>query len=795
MLSLRRLLLLLPLLLALPALAQEAAAPEAATPPPTAAQTLDRLDNQIDALQVELQKNPDSAALAELRNTALGLQDQAGQLAGTLKPQVDSLNTRLAVLGPAPAKGAPPEAPEVSAQRRQLDKDKAALDAQLKQAQLLGEESMQLAAQAAGMRRDQFQAQLASRTPSPLGRVFWSDLVHQLPDDLVRLKRLGERVADDWHGAWQPPNRTPLALCLLGAALLLAFGRRLLEYGLMLLARRLLPEGRLRRSALAVGISLVSVLVIGLAAELAYLGLDWNDALDAESDAFTRALVWLIAAAAYLGGVGRALLSARRASWRLPALSDAAAKRLAPFPWLLAGASLLFLLIEQINGAIGASLPATVASRGLTALVVGGLVGAALLRLGHARRALIASGERPARRPLWVGLLAVGAALGVALSWLGVAAGFIAFAYFIATQMLWVGLVVATLYLWMHLVQDLIETLLSPEGPNGQRVQSAFDLPPQRLEQAATVLSGVGRVVLFLLAVVVVLAPFGTGPRDLLDRVGRSLSGGTFGQLPIVPGDIFNALLVLVFGLLAVRMLKNWLGDQLLAKTGLELGIRSSIVSLIGYVCLVVVITLALAELKISLQSLTWIASALSVGIGFGLQAIVSNFISGLILLAERPVKVGDWVSISGAEGDIRRINVRATEIQLSDRSTVIVPNSQLITQNVRNVTMAHAQGRVQFRLPMPLDTDATQARQIMLGVLQAHPSVLDTPAASVLLETIDASAMSFLCTGYVKSPREVSAVKSDLLFAMLEKLREAKLPLSRPQDMVLHRPAPPAPA
>ncbi|MFP3449237.1 mechanosensitive ion channel family protein, partial [Pseudomonas sp. SIMBA_067] len=87
-------------------------------------------------------------------------------------------------------------------------------------------------------------------------------------------------------------------------------------------------------------------------------------------------------------------------------------------------------------------------------------------------------------------------------------------------------------------------------------------------------------------------------------------------------------------------------------------------------------------------NKLAWIVSALSVGIGFGLQEIVKNFISGLILLTERPVKVGDLVSISGIEGDIRRINVRATEIQLGDKSTVIVPNSQFISQNVRNATM-----------------------------------------------------------------------------------------------------------
>jgi small-conductance mechanosensitive channel len=124
----------------------------------------------------------------------------------------------------------------------------------------------------------------------------------------------------------------------------------------------------------------------------------------------------------------------------------------------------------------------------------------------------------------------------------------------------------------------------------------------------------------------------------------------------------------------------------------------------IGYVLLTL---LTLSMLGIRWDRLAWIVSALSVGIGFGLQEIVKNFVSGLILLTERPVKVGDLVSIPGVEGDIQRINVRATEIQLADRSIVIVPNSQLISQNLRNVTMGNSTlGVATLALTFPLNTD-----------------------------------------------------------------------------------------
>ncbi|MGN2243162.1 DUF3772 domain-containing protein [Frateuria sp. GZRR33] len=784
---LRRLLLCL-LMAALPALhAQDA---PAGTNPPTVspAQALDDLRDQLDSIKSTLKGKPDDRTLADLRTTALSVQDQAEQLAATLAPQMDSLDARLAVLGPAPAKGAPPEAAEVASQRRQLDKAKSNLDAQVKQAQLLGEEGMQLAAQVSGLRRDQFQAQLASRTATPLGSAFWTEPARSLPDDLARLKRLRAQIAEAWHDAWQAPNRLPLVLCLGAALLLLLAGRFLLERLLVFLATRVMPDSHLRRSATAFGIAVGAAVVFGLAAQLVRLGLNWNDTLDPDLDELALSLVRRVSFAAFVAGLGRALLAVRHPSWRLPTLSNAAAHRLRLFPGLLATATLLLSVVERINSAIGASLAATVATRGVIALVVSGLVGLALLRLGQARRALLASGSAPAQRPLWVGLLAGAAALAVVLSWIAVALGYIALAFFLATQMLWIGVLIGALYLLLHLVHDLIATLLAPNARSGQRLQAAFGLPPRTLEQAATVLSGISRVLILLLAIGALLAPFGTDPQDLAARMGQRFGNLTLGELTIDPSTVFEALAVFVLGLVAVRVLKRWLGDQLLPKTTLEPGMQSSVVTLLGYVGGVLVFALALAALNVSLQSIAWIASALSVGIGFGLQAIVQNFISGLILLAERPVKVGDWVSLAEVEGDIRRINVRATEIQMWDRSTVIVPNSQLITQNVRNVTLANAQGRVQIKLPMPLDTDARRVRQIILDAFLGHPTILGTPEPNVQLEHVDTLGIHFVATGYVPSPREVGGVRSDLLLAILERLRIERLPLIRPQDMRIHR-------
>ncbi|RAO78397.1 DUF3772 domain-containing protein [Dyella jiangningensis] len=771
-----------------PAIAQSNNNQATAQIPQATLATPDQLGAQLDQIKQAITdkgKLTDSL-LTDARSKAATVQQQAEQLAASLVPQVDAMKAKLDVLGPAPVKGAPPEAPEVAAQRKQLTKDKTDLDGQLTQAKSLSLESQQLITQIAGLRRDLFQAQVFQRTASPLAKPFWSRLAQNLPDDRASLGLLGASMQGALAQAWQPANRVPFILCLLAAIALLVVGRRLLEHKVLDLASKYLPSGHLRRSALALIITLITMLTYGIAAWLIYLAVNWNGVFDEELDDLTKPLVRLTFIAASMAGIGRAMLSVRRPSWRLPPISDDLARRLSLFPALLALSMLLLGIVEQITGDIGASLGTAMAANALAATVIGLLLASALVRMGKARRALIASGGTPAKRPLWVGLLVAAAFITTVIVLAGVLTGYIALAFFMARQAMRAGFLIALLYLLMHLVNDLCESLLSPDSRSGQRMQDTFGIAPARLEQAATVISGVARAFLLLLAVPLVLAPYGAGTNELIDRGSQLFAGRSLGTLTINPTSIFNAMLVLLVGGVIVRLIKRWLGTQLLPKTTLDVGMQSSIVTLLGYVGGVLVFVLVLGALKVDVQSIAWVASALSVGIGFGLQAIVQNFISGLILLAERPVKVGDWVSIAGVEGDIRRINVRATEIQQGDRSTVIVPNSQLITQNVRNVTMANAQGRVQIRLPMPLSTDPAKVRQIIFDILRNHPSTLDTPSPNVQLDSIDAGSLLFVCTAYVNNPRDAGNTKSDLLFEIIDRLRQSNMPLTTPQDMVV---------
>jgi potassium efflux system protein len=745
--------------------------------------TLAAARTQIASIRTALKGDVEATQLDDFRTSALEAQANAKKVATALQPVADAAKARLSQLGPAPASGAPAESADLAKQRKDSDKALNDVTAKIKQANLTALDGQQLATTLAEMRRDRFQASLARRTSSPLSVAFWTDPNHSFPSDRARLKQLASDTVDDLRLALQPGNRVPFFIFVALGLALIVIRRWQVEKIVLRLTTNRVPAGRLRRSAMAVAITVVTTLTIGFSAELFYVAANWNDTLSDDVAELGQAMVRLVFFGAFVAGLGRALLSPGRPSWRLPAISDTAAERLRQLPLILSIAAVCLAFVAKVNSTVAASLSSTVVTSCLTALLISGLIGMCLVRLGRAHHGRTEDAEHA--RPLWMSLLITAAAITVVVIWLAVLLGYIAFASFAARQMLWTGIVIATLYLMMHFVDDLFETTLSAKSPMSQRAQAAFGMDPRTLDQLGALLSGVSRVMLFLFAIVIVFSRYGAGPSELLALTSK-LDNLKLGTLTISPDKIGLATIVVLLGLVAVRILKSWLSDQLLPRTSLDDGMSSSLVTLFGYTGGIVVFAFALAALGLSVQNITWVASALSVGIGFGLQAIVQNFISGLIMLAERPVKVGDWVVLDGTEGDIRRINVRATEIQMGDRSTVIVPNSEFITKKVRNMTLSNPQGRVLIKLPMPLNTDTVKTRDLILEAFGAHPAMQSTPAPSVQLESVDANGVMFAASGYVASPRDAYGVRSDLLFDILGRLRAADIALVSPQDLVL---------
>jgi len=746
--------------------------------------SVDELRKQLDATPARLGELDDGRKLLASIN-AIG--QAAERVVARRGAELAELDKRLDGLGPAPEKGSPADAPDVVQQRALLAQQRSAIDSELKLARLVAVDAEQRSTELIRQRRAQFRAALTTRTDSPLSLSFWRNLRNAAPRDWARLQALGADLGATVKATLQSPRRNAFFGYLALALLLAVGGPWLAERILVRALPPRLPAARLRRTLLASAAIVTHVFIIGTALQLAWkamaLGGVFSDDLRALQQASLRATIY----ASFVVALGHTLLSRRRSSWRLLPIPDELARRLSPFPWWIASLSALGALVADLNAIMGASLSAEVLVHAVFALLLSFTVGAAL---GHMRttpqQADAGDDATSARqdeggRPLWLGLILAGAGLAVGVAVLALAIGYVALAGTLARQVVWSGVVFAATYLLVQLGDDLCDTLLSSKSSFGARIHDVLGLEARLLDQAAALASGLLRVLLFFYMTVALMAPLGTDPDELFRRGSSVDHSLRIGDLTLAPQALLTALAVVCAGFLAIRVLKHWLSGSYFPHTTLEPGMQSSITTLLGYVGGVVVIAVALAGLGISVERIAWVASALSVGIGFGLQAIVQNFISGLILLAERPVKVGDWVVLGDTEGDVRRVNVRATEIQLWDRSTVIVPNSEFITKTVRNMTLGGAQGRVLLRLPAPLDTDARRMRELILQAFHAHPDILDTPAPSVTLEGIQNGTLTFLAIGYVGSPRQASGVRSEVLFAILDALRATGLALSPP--------------
>lgn len=753
--------------------------------------TVPALRARLDKIPETVERNEDISAFVTETQDIVGLAQRF--VASRAGPLAD-LNARLGELGAAPPKGTA-EDPDITRQRATLEKERNALDADIRLARLVSVDAQQRASDLRSQRRALFEARLLERSHSPLSSAFWRSIATAWPADSDRLKAFVSEVRTGASTALRGEHGGMVVAVLIGALLLAFVGTWAAEHALTQLASRAFPKGRLRRSLLALSTVVATVVIVGLSAQWAWQALqdagEWGPLALRLGDAVARFALFV----GFVIGLGRALLAQRRPTWRLPPMADGMAARMAFFPWLIAGVSTLSWLTTQVNTIMDASLAATVVTHAASALTLTALTAIMVMRLrlpeadlGTGETAKPGDGKHtdaPAdaseplpERPLWVGLLTGGVATVLIAICVLVAVGYVSLASFIASQLVWTGVVAAAAYLLFKFFDDLAMALLSSRSSVGQRLQKSLNLAPTTLDQAAVVLSGVIRVTLFFYLVIALLAPLGTTPDELFQRSGQVGSSLKVGQFELVPGALLGALGVLVIGFIALRLFKRWLDNSYLPSTTLEPGMRSSLTTLLGYVGGILVIASSLSALGIGVERIAWVASALSVGIGFGLQAIVQNFISGLILLAERPVKVGDWVVLGTAEGDVRRINVRATEIQLGDRSTLIVPNSEFITKTVRNMTLSNAEGRVLIRLPMPLTTDANRAREVLLAACSAHDGVLPTPAASVTLDGIESGFLIFQVIAYVQSPRLAGGVRSDLLFSMLDGLKQADLPL-----------------
>ncbi len=741
-----------------------------------------------------IEKRELQSQLQALANDATKERDDAQKQAGQVKEL-------LAALGEEPKKGK--ESGEIGKRRNTLKTKFSKQESRAKQASLFIARSEQLIGEINKQSRQRLKTLLFERGVTPVSYTAWT----------IALPEAGHLVqaslVDAWKDWWANARATSrqqvaltrnLAIALLATIAGWVFGGWLRRrYGRVQkikkpsYARRLfagLVEGGGRTLGPIVFIVFLSISIL-------------------DSDFITGPLttvVWAVSRNLVLFLFGYALINAvltpRRQQWRILGF-DADASRLLVIRLKLTLA--VFLIFEAVYRSVSwATMSAeleAVSSLVFTIVMVPLLISLLDNRVWNW---VAADGaEEPARPRIRIPRSRAILTLSFLLLPVMAATGYAVLASYLVKSVVMTGLVVAGLWFVRNAGREGLSVALDRRFRFGQSFQTTFSLDEASTAKVVFWLRVGLDLSLFVVVGLALLPVWGFSAEETALSATKLMRGVHIGSYTLSLVDILIALLLFVAIISLTRILQRGMGRHLLPNLSKDKGVRDAMKTGVGYVGFVIAGLVGFSALGLNLTNLAVVAGALSVGIGFGLQNVVNNFVSGLILLVERPIKPGDWVVIGSNEGTVKKVNVRSTEIETFQRASVIIPNADLIANPVTNWTHKNILGRIEIRVGVAYGSDPRLVEEILLENVKGHPNIIADPEPNVLFMDFGDNALIFELRAYLADVQQRLRTASDIRFAINDALKakgieipnqpamktaklpsNAKKPISRPRNL-----------
>lgn len=691
-----------------------------------------------------------TGALETLRTNIAQWRQQFLDVQDTNKARIEIVQSQIAALG-EPAEGES-DTPEIAARRAELADQLARLRSPVLAAEEAYRRADGIVSEIDRIVRERQTSELLQLGPSPVNPLFWAPALEALSRSWIGI---GTEIANALRS--EPRQRTaisaiPRVLLLLAVGMVLLLrGRRWSDHFVEMLrarfARRATAWRFIASLAQIILPALGVVAIVSAIFATGLIGLRGTLVLDnVSSYAVALLTMWWLSEQLFPRSEEDVILpvsSTRRAEAR--------------FYIVLCAAIICAAHALNVLAAYDSYSSETRAVLGFPILVVAGLI---LFRVGMILRGVVVEAEpsddmaqfklRMARILGQVVILIAFAGPVIAVFGYGTASARLMFAS-VATLAL-----LGFLLVLQEFVRDLYDFVLGREG------QSEDSLIP--------VLIGFALVIAALPVLALI---WGARLADLSELWTQFQEGFAVGESRISPADFMAFVVIFAIGYVATRLLQGAMRTTILPRTKIDMGGRNAIVSGIGYVGIFFAALTAISSAGLDLSSLAIVAGALSVGIGFGLQNIVSNFVSGIILLIERPIAEGDWIEVGGKMGYVRGISVRSTRIETFDRTDVIVPNADLVSGMVTNWTRGKTLGRIIVPVGVAYGNDTRKVEAILLDIARTHEMVLMNPAPSIVFQGFGADSLDFEIRAILRDVNFSLSVKSEINHQIYERFAE----------------------